>query len=90
MYLQKAISKKTLRKKTYFLLAFCQPLTKKAGSGSDRIRKIVVRILGSVSVVTKNVTYPQHWNGTLLGALITERTGEVGQFSIWVGGWGKG
>jgi hypothetical protein len=33
MYLQKVISKKTL-KKTYFSLATCQPLTKKAGSGS--------------------------------------------------------
>ncbi len=49
MYLQKVISKKTLKTKTYFLLASCQPLTKKSWIRSRiririRIRKSVVRI----------------------------------------------
>jgi hypothetical protein len=34
-YLQKEISKRTLKKKTFLLLASCQPLTKKAGAGSE-------------------------------------------------------
>jgi hypothetical protein len=38
MYIQKVIRKKTLEK-TYFLLALCQPLTRKAGSESGSVNQ---------------------------------------------------
>jgi hypothetical protein len=48
MYLQQVINPKIVRK-TYFLLASSQPLTKKVGI-LTRIREPVVRIRGSGSV----------------------------------------
>jgi hypothetical protein len=55
-YLQKVMSKKTL-KKTYFLLASCPPRTKKAGSGSGSVSQWY----GSADPDPyQNVTDPQH------------------------------